>query len=135
MDDTPQLSKILVDMGMDEVPLQVVLNGIKERRRNKAISKEVPTSGKAPVMVSPVKSLALNKKIKFVNLGTPSFERFEARGIDKKGPTTAIRFGDPKFVDLVSFASSSTTGNDDLNEALMLEEHYFGAGPDGPGEN
>ncbi|KAL4196071.1 hypothetical protein AMTRI_Chr04g181510 [Amborella trichopoda] len=126
---------MLDGMGMDEVPLRVVLDEIKERRRTRAICKEALSTGKALVVVSPAKSLLVAKKKKHAKVGTRSSACLEARGILKKGLATALPFGDPVVVDLGSCSLSSAFGDDVLNEALLLKEFYFGAGPDGPGEN
>ncbi|KAL4205119.1 hypothetical protein AMTRI_Chr01g113050 [Amborella trichopoda] len=126
---------MLDDMGIDEVPLRVVLDEIKEQRRTRVVCKKAPSIGKAPTAVSPAKSSSAAKKKKYAKAGTCYFARLEARSILKKGLATALPFGDPIVVDLCSSSSSSTSRDDDLNEAVLLEELYFDAGPDGPGGN
>ncbi|KAL4192194.1 hypothetical protein AMTRI_Chr06g171070 [Amborella trichopoda] len=108
---------MLDDIGMDNVPFKVVLEDIKEQRRTRvAVSKGVSSSGKAATSVSLAKASAT------------------VYGIFKRGPPSALTFGDLMMVDVESSSSSSASRDDDFNEALMLEEPYFGAAPDGPGD-
>ncbi|KAL4189315.1 hypothetical protein AMTRI_Chr08g164860 [Amborella trichopoda] len=111
------------DMGLDDVPHRVVMEDIKEERGCKqrdgfGNSAKLADSG---------------KKKRIAKVGVQSSASLEAHGIFKKGPPGAIAFGDPVVSDVESSSSSATSQDDDeLKEAMMLEELYFGIGPEGP---
>ncbi|KAL4186251.1 hypothetical protein AMTRI_Chr09g32890 [Amborella trichopoda] len=128
------------DMGFDDVPLRVVMEDIKERRRkraaanmdNKGTGKDQQGVNKEMVSKTPAKVADASKKKRFAKVGVRSSARLEARGILKKGPPGAVAFGDPVVSDVESSTLSAASRDDDeLKEAMMLEELYFGIGPEG----
>ncbi|KAL4187609.1 hypothetical protein AMTRI_Chr09g39840 [Amborella trichopoda] len=118
------------DMGMDDVLLCVVLEDIKERRRTRKAAEK----GEDVVYVAktPTKANASVKKNRVALKGFRSSARLEACGILKRGSLAAISFCDPTVVDLDLSSSTSSPRDDELNEAMMLEELYFDDGLDGP---
>ncbi|KAL4203453.1 hypothetical protein AMTRI_Chr01g104060 [Amborella trichopoda] len=118
------------DKGLDDVPLRVVMEDIKEQRRKRAAAN---MDNKGIGKDQPAKVADAGKKKRITKVGVRSSTRLEARGILKKGPPGAIAFGDPVVSDVESSSPSAASRDDDeLKEAMMLEELYFGVGLEGP---
>ncbi|KAL4196529.1 hypothetical protein AMTRI_Chr04g246580 [Amborella trichopoda] len=130
------------DMGLNDVLLRVVMEDIKEQRRkrvaanmdDKGTRRDQSGANKEMVSVTQTKVADVGKKKRIAKVGVRSSAHLKAHGIFKKGSHGAIAFGDPVVSDVESSSFSAASWDDDeLKEAMMLEELYFSVGLEGPG--
>ncbi|XP_020525395.1 uncharacterized protein LOC110007618 [Amborella trichopoda] len=143
MDDSPLVQKLLIDMGMENVPLAMVMSEIRKHKKAKDAvkDKDLPNpTGLSPakdsvICTSSGKELAWAKGKKNFHRGVRSSAKLGARGIPKRGVlNSGISFHEPELVDLGTLSSSSLSDDDGWEDMFLLEARKW-ASPSGLGSS